>query len=121
MNISIGIDCEEIERFQKVLDEPRLLNRIFSEKEIEYCKGKAEPKSHLAVRFAGKEAVIKAFSDIDIQVNMRDIEILNNSLGVPHVTVKSVNGYIIKISISHSNDMAIAQALIISPDDKIGK
>lgn len=118
MKFSIGIDCEEIQRMQKVLDEPNLLNRIFTEKEIEYCKNKANPNSHFAVRFAGKEALIKAFSDIGIQINMGDIEIINNSHGVPQASVKGKagEGLIIKISLSHSNEMAIAQALVISPN-----
>ena len=121
MTISIGIACEEIQRLQKVLDEPNLLNRIFTKKEIEYCKSKAKPNSHFAVRFAGKEALIKAFSDIDIQINMGDIEIINNAHGVPQVSVKGKagEGFIIKISLSHSKDMAIAQALVISPNTNL--
>jgi holo-[acyl-carrier protein] synthase len=118
MNISIGIDCLEIERFQKVLDKPNMINRIFTEKEIEYCTSKVKPNSHFAVRFAGKEAVIKAFSDMNIQVNMKDIEILNNSLGVPQVKVKSIKGFTIKISLSHSENIAIAQAIVINLKDE---
>jgi holo-[acyl-carrier protein] synthase len=121
MNISIGIDCEEIERFQKVLDKPNLINRIFTKKEIEYCNKKIKPNSHFAVRFAGKEAVIKAFSDMNIQVHMKDIEILNNSLGVPQVKVKSIDGFIIKISLSHSENIAIAQAIVINQEDEKNK
>ncbi len=118
IKFSIGIDCEEIHRLQKVLDEPNLLNRIFTKKEIEYCKNKAKPNSHFAVRFAGKEAVIKAFSDIDIQINMKDIEIVNNARGVPQASVKckACEGFIIKISLSHSKDMAVAQAYVLSQD-----
>ena len=118
MNFSIGIDCEEIKRFQKMLDEPRLLNRIYSRKELEYCKGKANPTPHLAVRFAGKEALIKAFSDMDVQIYMTDIEILNNPRGVPKASVKGVDGYTIKISLSHSKDMAVASALVISQNSE---
>ncbi len=119
MNFSIGIDCEEIRRFQKMLDEPRLLTRIFSEKELEYCRGKANPTPHLAVRFAGKEALIKAFSDMYVQINMKDIEILNNSRGVPKASVKGVDGYTIKVSLSHSKDMAVASAIVISQNSEL--
>ena len=114
MNFSIGIDCEEIRRFQQMMDKPRLLDRIFSEKELEYCRSKVNPTPHLAVRFAGKEALIKAFSDMDVQINMKDIEILNNSRGVPVARVKGVDGYTIKVSLSHSKDMVVASALVIS-------
>lgn len=113
MNFSIGIDCVEIERFQEVLDNQKLLNRIFTKKEIKYCLGKANSKKHLAVRFSGKEALIKAFSDQDIQIAMSDIEIINNHKGVPLATVKGINGFDIKLSLSHSKNLAVAQAIII--------
>jgi holo-[acyl-carrier protein] synthase len=121
MNISIGVDCEEVKRFQKVMDKPKLLNRIFTEHELEYCNQKTDPKPHLAVRFAGKEALIKAFSDMDIRINMGDIEILNNSMGVPQARVKGINpGYQIKLSLSHTKDMVFASALVVSSDDGLG-
>ena len=117
MNISIGVDCEEVIRFQEVMDNPKLMNRIFSERELEYCNRKVDPKPHLAVRFAGKEALIKAFSDMDIRINMGDIEILNNSLGVPQATVKGLDrDYTIKLSLSHTKDMVVASALVISSE-----
>lgn len=112
MNYSIGIDCVEIERFQKVLDNQKLLNRIFSKKEIEYCLGKADPKKHLAVRFAGKEALIKAFSDQNIQLGMKDIEIINNPKGLPLAKVEGIKDFEIKISLSHCKNFAIAQVLL---------
>lgn len=113
MIFSIGTDCEEIGRFQKVLDSPELLNRIFTEKEIEYSFGKPDPKKHLAVRFAGKEALIKAFSDLDIQISMGYIEIINSPGGVPKANIKGVSGYNIKISLSHCGDIAVAHAMVM--------
>lgn len=114
MNFSIGIDCEEISRFENILNKPKLLDRIFSEEEVEYCRGKANPKAHLAARFAAKEALIKAFSDLDIQIFMKDIEIINNSRGVPKACVKGIDGYAVKVSLSHSKDVVVASALVIS-------
>ena len=114
MIFSIGIDCVEIERFQKVLDSPELLNRIFTKEEVEYCLGKANSKKHLAARYAGKEALIKAFSDQDIQVAISDIEIINDHRGVPQARVEGIKDIAIKISLSHCKNLAIAQALLIS-------
>jgi holo-[acyl-carrier protein] synthase len=116
MNFAIGIDCEDITRFQKILDDQNLQERIFTEKELKYCKSKADPKPHLAVRFAGKEAVIKAFFEYGVQIEMNDIEITNNSLGVPQAFVSGVEDFIIKLSLSHSSDTAMATALVIKPD-----
>jgi len=115
MNLSIGIDCVEIERLQKILDNPKLLNQIFTKKELEYCLEKADAKKHLAARFAGKEALIKAFSDQDIQISMSDIEIINDHKGVPQTRVEGNIDFTIRISLSHCNNLAIAQALLINP------
>lgn len=117
MNLAIGIDCEGLERFRKVMDDPRLMARIFTPGETEYCMARADPSKHLAVRFAAKEALIKAFSDLGHQVPMGDIEITNHPSGRPLASVKGVQGYTIKISLSHSQDLAVAQALVYQTDD----
>lgn len=118
MSFSIGVDCEEIERFQRVLDDPKLLKRIFTEAEIEYCLAKAAPKRHLAARFAGKEAIIKALSYRDISAGMSDIEITNDRRGVPHVKVniKEAEALVVQVSLSHCETVAVAQAFIYSED-----
>lgn len=113
MNISIGTDCEEISRFIKEIDNRGFLERIFTQNELDYCLSKAKPAQHLAVRFAGKEAIIKALSDQDIQVGMADIEILRDQRGVPEARVISQPNLLIKISLSHCDNIAVATALVI--------
>ncbi|MFH0888646.1 MAG: holo-ACP synthase [Planctomycetota bacterium] len=60
----IGIDLVEINRFKQVMQRQgkKFLERIFTPSEIKYClkhKGEASYQ-HFAVRFAAKEAFLKA-------------------------------------------------------------
>ena len=114
--ISIGVDCEEIERFHRVLKDPLLLERIFSSREIEHCLSKADPKKHLAARFCAKEAIIKALSQHHVEVEIADIEILNDGNGVPQAKVDSegLENLVVQVSLSHCNTIAVAQAVVYS-------
>ncbi|MHB1126546.1 MAG: holo-ACP synthase [Bacillota bacterium] len=115
---NIGIDCEDIERWVKML--PKLENgverKLFSEKEHLYCRTFKNPAPHYAVRWCAKEAVYKAFSSF-CKLDLRDIEILNDESGMPRceinnpevLTIKPV----IKVSLSHTKQTAIAIALVI--------
>lgn len=114
----IGTDIENIDRFRKLdfVNNNAFLNKIFTKYELEYCFSKGKAASHLAVRYAGKEAVIKALSSIDkINLSYREIEILNNENGVPIVRINNVCFHNLKVSLSlsHCNDKAIAFAVVI--------
>ena len=54
-----GVDIIEIERIERVADKygDRFLERIYTQSEREYCRGRAP---QLASRFAAKEATMKA-------------------------------------------------------------
>lgn len=57
-----------------------------------------------------KEAIVKAINSLSKKVPaLNEIEILNNTNGVPVATLK---GYNVKISLSHCNDKAIAFAIV---------
>ena len=66
MKVTTGIDIIEVERIKEAILEvgDSFLNRIYTEKEIEYCnKSIAMKYQHFAARFAAKEAVFKAISE----------------------------------------------------------
>lgn len=115
MDMSIGIDCEDISRFNKIINNKNLLKKIFTEREINYCMSKANPPQHFAVRFAGKEAVIKAINSSGKKVSINQIEILNNEAGPPTVNLldKDLSSYNVKLSLTHSKKIAIAFAVVI--------
>jgi len=62
MIIGSGVDVIEIARIERVLGErgDRFERRVFTPAEIESCRRSGRPASHYAVRFAAKEAVMKA-------------------------------------------------------------
>ena len=61
--IGIGVDVIECSRIEHSIERfgDRFLHRVFTDGEIEYSMSMKFPERHLAARFAGKEAVAKAF------------------------------------------------------------
>jgi holo-[acyl-carrier protein] synthase len=120
-NIGIGVDIENIGRFRKhrLADDKYFLNKVFTRREINYCVAKNDPAKHLAARFAGKEAVLKALSSVcHSAINLSDyrkIEIINTENNAPSVKIweNGYNGFSVKISLSHCRDRAIAFVVLI--------
>lgn len=126
MNIlGIGIDIIEIDRIEKVLKRtPRFLERNFTEKEIEYFKENNFRSESIAGNFVAKEAISKAIGTGIRGFNLKDIEVLRDHLGKPIVNTYNNLKEIcikysvkeIKVSISHSENYAVANSLIITED-----
>ncbi|MFQ5652169.1 MAG: holo-ACP synthase [bacterium] len=117
-NWGIGTDIERIDRFrnQHRIDSKSFLNKIFTPGELDYCFSRESAAPHLAARFSGKEAVIKAITSLkSLKVFYTDIEISNNELGVPIVKLKSdkVSNLAVKLSLSHSEDTVVAFAIVM--------
>lgn len=84
--IGIGVDLVECARIQSSIDRfgDRFLRRVFTEGEIEYSMSMKFPARHLAARFAGKEAVSKAFgTGIGKAMGWRNIDIRKKESGEP--------------------------------------
>ena len=111
-DIEIGVDCIEISRFIERKD--GLIKKIFTEEEIKYCENRGKPVQHYAVRFAGKEALIKAMYSFGVSLDVTQVEILNDKSGKPHARIMQEiqDLYNIKISLSHSDNMAIAMVVV---------
>ena len=125
MTIYTGIDIIEIERIKKISNKfgKKFYNRIFTEKEQLYCNSMPNSILHFAARFCAKEAVVKALkTGFTEQIKWKDIEIINEPSGAPVVNLtnkaleqyKKINGISIDISLSHSETIASAIALIIA-------
>ena len=113
----IGVDIEDIKRFRNsdVANNKQFLDKIFTKKELDYCFSKAKPEQHLAARYAGKEAVVKALCSLGkISIDYKDIEITNNKNKIPMVKInnKNLGNLKIKISLSHCEDKAIAFVVV---------
>lgn len=84
--IGIGLDLVEIDRFRTVLARtPGIKTRLYRPDERTYAELRNDPTERYAVRFAAKEAVMKAMSCGLGEVAMFDIEISRAESGAPSV------------------------------------
>lgn len=122
MKVTCGTDIIEVNRIQESIENlgDKFLNKIFTKSEIEYCNSKSNMKyQHFAARFAAKEAIFKAISNLlenKYEITWTDVEILNNEIGKPIVHFINKNYPAIEqidISLSHLKEYAIANCVII--------
>ena len=86
----VGIDLVRVERLGKLIDRwgERFETRVFTEFESQFCSGRKNRTSCLALRFAAKEAFVKALGlGMRKPVLWRDIEVRPNSLGKPDIAL----------------------------------
>ena len=117
MNILVGTDIIAIERIRKAVQNPRFIEKVFTEKEKNYCEEKKVQKyQSYAGKFAAKEAVYKAINKkINSDYKWTDFEILNDEKGRPFINIKNkIEGLKnIELSISHCNTYAISYVIAI--------
>ncbi|GAA0093072.1 holo-ACP synthase [Paraclostridium bifermentans] len=123
MNIlGIGIDIVEIERIENILkNKKRFLNKVFTDEEIKYFESKNFRSETIAGNFSAKEAISKAFGTGIKNFNFDDIEVLRDKNGKPIVKTYNnlrqmcidYNVLEIQVSISHSENYAVANAMVI--------
>jgi len=123
MIVGIGIDLVKIDRIDKAgKNHPGFLERVFTEREREYCMRQKYPAQHYAGRFAAKEAVLKAIgTGWSAGVKWTDIEVLHGEGGGPIVNLsgrvkdlmdlKGVKQ--VFLSYSHDEGYAVAQVVLV--------
>ncbi|MBT3180665.1 MAG: holo-ACP synthase [Candidatus Marinimicrobia bacterium] len=115
VDVFIGTDLVEVSRIRSALEKTgdRFLNRIYTPREQKYCQSKANPEIHFAGRFAAKEAIMKALksSGIHEPIAFSSIEIQSSKTGEPIVVLALKCSGICKVSISHTDSLAIASAI----------
>lgn len=114
MILGTGIDIIEIKRVERAIDRwgDAFIKHIFTDEEIKYAKKYKYPAQHFAARFAAKEAVFKAIYN-NRHLGWKDIKILNDVEGRPYCVLKDQNfKNKILISISHSENYAVANAIV---------
>ena len=125
--IFVGIDIVSIARIKKIMRNINLLktegvlHSVFTKREIKYCSSLKNPYQYYAVRFAGKEAFLKALgTGLRKDSLFSDIEFLNNENGMPYANcygktkkellknkIKKIN-----VSFSHSRENAVAIVIL---------
>ena len=123
MKIKCGVDIIEIYRVKESIESlgERFINRVFTEKEIEYCESKnAQKYQHYAARFAAKEATFKALSwklEDKYAICWKDIEVVDNEQGRPSLNIIGMNLDDIEnidISLSHCKEYAVANVTVLT-------
>ncbi len=116
-----GTDIIEVARIQEAIETlgDKFLTKIYSPSEIEYCKSKNQMQyQHFAARFAAKEAIFKAISEIlkdNYEIEWTDVEILSKENGKPYIHFLHKQYEEIQqtdISLSHLKEYAIATCII---------
>lgn len=123
MIYGIGIDLVKVDRMKEVSEkwQERFYNRIFTRSEIAYCREKGNPYLSMAVRFAAKEAVIKALGTKAF-IDLTDIEVVNSDTGKPYIKIEGKLKEFFKekgikqchLSLSHEREYGIASVVLES-------
>jgi holo-[acyl-carrier protein] synthase len=129
MIIGTGIDIVNIGRIESMMARwgDLFLGRVFTEREIVWCQQRARPSECFAIRFAAKEAFLKAIGrGLRNGIQWTDIEVENDPLGKPlfsfHRKAKEVlETQRVKkalLTLSHERFYAVAHVLLEGNGDE---
>jgi holo-[acyl-carrier protein] synthase len=119
--ISIGTDIIECVRIAQMIEKHGevFLQRVFTQKEIQYCSSRKAATQHYAGRWAAKEAVLKVLGTGWAKgILWTDVEIVNEVSGAPKLVLTGKAAEIardrgireVMITISHCRAYATAFA-----------
>ena len=123
MIAGLGVDIVEIDRMKLALERsPRIRERLFSAEERAYCDERSRPEVHYALRFAAKEAVLKALGTGFSGMRFTDVEVVREASGrpVPALSGRAAEcaaelGVVeLHLSLSFTQSTAVASAVAIT-------
>ena len=120
-----GIDIVDVDRIDQAYQRwgEKFPKKFLREEEIKYCMKQSNPLPSIAARFAGKEAISKAFgTGIGTKLKWHDLEIIHNKHTRPTVKLHGkaidllmdLGGKKAHISLTHTKSQAAALAIIES-------
>ena len=123
MILGTGIDLIEVARIASSFAKfgERFVNRVLLPDETAYCLAHKNPAPFLAVRFAAKEAVSKAFgTGIGAALGWHDMEIRRQESGKPFVVLHGKGTELfaargarqLHINLTHTENYAAATAIL---------
>ena len=127
MIIGIGIDIIDIRRIEKIIIKygDRFIKKCFLQTEIQRSENRINTIESYAKRYAAKEACAKALgTGLARGVYWKDIEVSNNNLGKPILTLHNKAAKIlnkisskntrIEVSLSDEKNYAISNVIIFN-------
>ncbi len=125
MIIGIGVDAVDVRRFAQMLERtPSTRQRIFTPDELAYTDSLSDPVPSLAVRFAAREAVMKALGVGLGAFDFHDVWIRRRETGQPEIVHTGRAETLAEqcgvrqwmVSLTHTDDTAIAYVVALSSD-----
>lgn len=121
--VGIGTDLVDVDRFRTVLRRrPTVADRLFTAGERTYAERAADPTARLAVRFAAKEATLKALGYGLGGMRMAEIEVVRADDGRPELVLhgdarstaagRGVRRWL--VSLSHTDHLAQATVVALA-------
>ncbi len=108
MILGVGVDAVPVARMRRALDRtPALATRVFTEQELATAADRASREQSLAARFAAKEACRKALGTV---LPWRAVEVVSHGR-VPALRVDGHDGVRFHVSLTHTDDVAVAVVL----------
>jgi holo-[acyl-carrier protein] synthase len=117
----VGIDIVRNARIRQAVERwgARFLEKVFTEEEIAYAYRKSDPYPSLSVRFAAKEAFIKAYHSGHV-ISLTEIAVRNLDNGKPLMEIRGRAGELLEqesvrdihLSLSHEKDYSVACVVI---------
>jgi holo-[acyl-carrier protein] synthase len=116
----IGVDAVDVARFKEVMARrPAVLDRLFTAAERAYAEHSADPAPRFAARFAAKEAVLKALGVGVGEAAFRDVEVVRDESGEPHLALSGRAAVLAAdrgvrrwhVSLTHTDTVAVASVV----------
>jgi len=117
----IGIDIVHVDRIQRWIEHPSILERFFHPDEIATARSRNKGMAlSLASRFAAKEAFGKALGTGLAHFALKEVAVVNDGLGRPIMRLEGAarkeferhGGGIIHLSMTHEGDNAVAIVIL---------
>lgn len=129
MIFGTGIDIVNIERIESLMARwgDLFLGRVFTEREIVWCQGRTRPSECFAIRFAAKEAFLKAIGlGLRNGIYWTDIEVENDPMGKPLLSFHRKAREILEsqrirkafLTLSHDRPYAVAHVILEGRNDE---
>jgi holo-[acyl-carrier protein] synthase len=119
--VGLGTDLVQVQRLAESLSRhPGMAARLYTDEEIAYCERHHQPAARYAVRFAAKEAVLKALgTGLARGMRWRDVEVVGDLHERPTVVLHGAVARLardlgvrdIQIALTHDGAYALACAV----------